>query len=137
TAKHKNQHICFSYSGPEEVCQDKKILRNVLLNLISNALKYSKKDKEIYVYADVAEKDGQVAISVKDEGIGIPEDAQKELFGKFFRASNTMNIQGTGLGLSIVKKYVELLNGTIDFTSEINKGTTFILTFSSNNQTGA
>ena len=74
-------------------------------------------------------KVGKITISVKDEGIGIPEDAQKELFGKFFRASNAMNIQGTGLGLSIVKKYVELIKGTIDFTSKENKGTTFIISF--------
>jgi PAS domain S-box-containing protein len=130
TAKKNNLHIHFSYKGAEDVCQDKKILRNVLLNLISNALKYSKKDKEIFVNA--AERDGQVTISVKDEGIGIPEDAQKELFGKFFRASNVMSIQGTGLGLNIVKKYVELLNGTIDFTSKINEGSTFVLTFPRN-----
>ncbi len=132
TAKNKNQHIRFSYTGAKEVYQDKKILRNVLLNLISNALKYSKKDKEIYV--DVAERDGQVTISVKDKGIGIPEDAQKELFGKFFRASNAMNVQGTGLGLSIVKKYVELLNGTIHFASKVNEGTTFVVSFPGNMQ---
>jgi PAS domain S-box-containing protein len=132
TAKHKNQHIRFSYTGAEKVYQDKKILRNVLLNLISNALKYSKKDKEIIV--DVAERDGPVTISVKDEGIGIPEEAQKELFGKFFRASNAINIQGTGLGLSIVKKYVELLNGTIHFTSKVNEGTTFVVSFPGNMQ---
>jgi PAS domain S-box-containing protein len=132
TAKRNNLHIRFSYTGTEDVCQDKKILRNVLLNLISNALKYSRKDKEIFV--DVVEKDGQVTISVKDKGIGIPEDAQIELFSKFFRASNAMNIQGTGLGLSIVKKYVELLNGTIHFTSKINEGTTFVVSFPGNKQ---
>jgi PAS domain S-box-containing protein len=135
TAKHKNQHIRFSYTGAEGVCQDKKILRNVLLNLISNALKYSKKDKEISV--DIAEKCGGATISVKDEGIGIPEDAQKELFGKFFRASNAINIQGTGLGLSIVKKYVELLNGTIHFTSKVNEGTTFVVSFPGNKRESA
>ncbi len=132
TAKKKNQHIRFSYTGAEEICQDKKILRNVLLNLISNALKYSKKDKEIDV--DIIEKNGKVTISIKDEGIGIPEDAQKELFGKFFRAGNAMNIQGTGLGLSIVKKYVELIKGTIDFKSKENIGTTFVISFSGREQ---
>jgi signal transduction histidine kinase len=73
----------------------------------------------------VKEQDDQAIFSVRDEGIGIPRDAQKELFGKFFRASNAYTIQGTGLGLNIVKKYVELLDGHISFESEENQGSTF------------
>ena len=126
-SKRKHQKINFQFKGEEEIRQDKKILRNVLLNLLSNAVKYSPEGKEIHVSAGV--NDGKVSLSVKDEGIGIPADAQKHLFDKFFRARNATNIQGTGLGLNIVKRYVELLDGTIGFTSKENTGTTFTVDF--------
>jgi PAS domain S-box-containing protein len=125
--KKKNQKIIYSYAGEQEVCQDKKILRNVLLNLLSNAVKYSLDDKEIYLNVEV--KDSKASVSVKDEGIGIPLEAQKDLFEKFFRARNVSNIQGTGLGLNIVKRYIELLDGHISFTSQEHKGTTFTIEF--------
>ncbi|HEX8038863.1 MAG TPA: sensor histidine kinase, partial [Chryseosolibacter sp.] len=60
-----------------------------------------------------------------DHGIGIPESEQQEIFKRFYRAENATNIQGTGLGLNIVKKYLTLLNGTIEFKSKVNEGTTF------------
>jgi signal transduction histidine kinase len=66
---------------------------------------------------------------VSDEGIGIPKADQEHLFERFFRGRNVTNIQGTGLGLNIVGKYIELMNGTIDFKSVENKGTRFILKF--------
>jgi PAS domain S-box-containing protein len=125
--KRKHQNVHLSYSGPEEIYQDKKILRNVLLNLLSNAVKYSPEGRDIHVSAQV--NNDTVILSVKDEGIGIPLDAQKNLFDKFFRAKNATNIQGTGLGLNIVKRYVELLDGVIYFTSEENAGTTFTIEF--------
>jgi PAS domain S-box-containing protein len=126
-SKRKHQKINFDYKGEEEIHQDKKILRNVLLNLLSNAVKYSPEGKEIHVSAAVG--DGKVSLSVRDEGIGIPAEAQKNLFDKFFRAKNATNIQGTGLGLNIVRRYVELLDGTIGFTSRENIGTTFSVEF--------
>jgi len=126
-SKRKQQKINFHFTGEEEIHQDKKILRNVLLNLLSNAVKYSPEGKEIHVAAGV--NDGKVILSVRDEGIGIPAEAQKNLFDKFFRAKNATNIQGTGLGLNIVKRYVELLDGTIGFTSKENVGTTFTVNF--------
>jgi signal transduction histidine kinase len=64
---------------------------------------------------------------IRDEGIGIPKEDHKHLFDRFFRASNAGNIQGTGLGLNIVKRYVDLLNGSITFSSEYEKGSTFIV----------
>ncbi|WP_018616428.1 sensor histidine kinase [Segetibacter koreensis] len=124
----KKQQIRYMYNGPpEEVLQDKKILRNVLLNLLSNAVKYSPEEKEIYITVD--KKGEKVFISIRDEGIGIPLEAQKDMFSKFFRANNTINIQGTGLGLNIVKKYVELLEGDIYFLSKENEGSTFTVEF--------
>ena len=67
-------------------------------------------------------------ISVSDNGMGIPEGEQQHLFERFFRASNVENIQGTGLGLSIVKRYVNMLNGSISFQSKQGSGTTFNIT---------
>lgn len=126
-SKRKHQKINFKYEGEEEVYQDKKILRNVLLNLLSNAVKYSAEGKEIHVSTGVNGE--KVSLSVRDEGIGIPAEAQKSLFDKFFRAKNATNIQGTGLGLNIVKRYVELIDGHINFVSTENVGTTFIVEF--------
>ena len=69
------------------------------------------------------------SLLVYESGIGIPEEEQVKMFEKFFRASNTSYVQGTGLGLNIVKRYAELLNGKVDFTSKQNEGTLFILHF--------
>ena len=71
----------------------------------------------------------QLWLSIRDHGIGIPKDDQKHLFERFHRGSNVTNIQGTGLGLHIVGKYTELLKGTIQCKSELEKGTEFILQF--------
>jgi signal transduction histidine kinase len=101
---------------------DKKLLRNVLVNLISNAIKFSGEDKLIQLSA-LAEKD-VIRLTVKDEGVGISADDQLHLFTSFFRGANVTNIQGTGLGLHIVKRYVDLLGGEVNLESELNKGTT-------------
>jgi signal transduction histidine kinase len=66
---------------------------------------------------------------VKDYGLGIPEEDRKHLFERFFRGKNVINIQGTGLGLHIVSKYVELMGGTIEVESELDKGTSFTIKF--------
>ncbi|MFI5141690.1 MAG: ATP-binding protein [Bacteroidia bacterium] len=124
------QHIKYTHSGDKQISQDKKILRNVLLNLLSNACKYSGENKEIAFSTEVTNK--TVTIKVGDKGIGIPESEQKNLFGKFYRAKNATNIQGTGLGLNIVKRYVELIDGNIGFISKENEGTTFTVTFPQN-----
>ncbi|MGV3632322.1 MAG: hybrid sensor histidine kinase/response regulator [Bacteroidota bacterium] len=117
------QHIHYRFKGKSNVNLDLKTLRNILLNLLSNAIKYSEKDIDFRV--EVAK--GKITISVQDQGIGIPEEQQQEMFGKFFRASNASGIQGTGLGLNIVKHYVDLMDGTIGFESKEGVGTTFTL----------
>jgi PAS domain S-box-containing protein len=119
------QHIDFFFIGENKVVQDKKILRNIFLNLLSNAIKYSEENKEINF--SIQSNTDFIFINVRDNGIGIPEEEQENLFNKFYRARNATYIQGTGLGLNIVKKYVELLEGTIDFTSESGEGTTFTI----------
>ena len=120
----EGQFIHYTNLGSVHVALDKQILHNLMLNLLSNALKYSDKDVNISVNTIA----GKTIIKVEDKGIGIPEQQQKHLFEKFFRASNANNIFGTGLGLYIVKHYVELLGGTIDFVSKENVGTTFTIT---------
>ncbi len=123
----KGQNIRCGHSGDTEILQDKKILRNVFLNLLSNAIKYSGEDQEIQLGTEV--RNNRVTIVISDKGIGIPEDEQEHLFNRFFRAKNSVNIQGTGLGLNIVKRYVELMSGTIRFTSLPGEGTSFIVEF--------
>lgn len=106
-----------------QVYSDRKILKNILLNLISNAIKYS--DENASIDFNLKTNSDLLEFSIRDYGIGIPEEEQKHLFDRFFRASNVINIEGTGLGLNIVKKYVEMLGGEIDFNSVLNEGTTF------------
>lgn len=110
---------------PHEIRSDVRILRNILFNLVSNASKYSEPGKIIHLSAKNSAE--RFLITVRDEGIGIPDSDKKHLFERFFRATNAGNIPGTGLGLNIVKKYVELLDGEISFTSKHNAGTTFVL----------
>jgi signal transduction histidine kinase len=107
----------------EHFSSDPRILRNILFNLISNASKYSEDNKSITIECFADKK--SVGFAIKDEGIGIPAEDQKHMFDRFFRASNAGNVQGTGLGLNIVKRYVELLEGTISFNSEFGKGSVF------------
>jgi len=124
----EGQHIQYVHEGESELFEDKKILKNVALNLLSNAIKYSDRGAEIILMTEI--KNHVVRIVVKDKGIGIPPEEQAQLFNKFFRAKNAVNIQGTGLGLTIVKRYVELLDGNIYFSSTSDKGTTFTVEFS-------
>jgi signal transduction histidine kinase len=120
----KEQVIIHEHEGRnEDVCLDKQLLKNVLINLISNAIKYSSEGKKINVRTK--HEQGIVSIEIQDQGIGIPKEDQQHLFSRFFRANNATNVQGTGLGLNIVKKYIELLGGEIDFSSEQNKGSVF------------
>ena len=120
------QKVEYKHEGNTHAQLDKQMLRNILLNLISNAIKFSSEDKNIEVYTNVSDK--EIIVKVKDNGIGIPNEEQDHLFERFFRAKNVTNIQGTGLGLNIVGKYLEAMNGKIDFISELDKGTIFTVT---------
>jgi len=121
------QKIEYEHSGKSPVCRfDKQIMRNILLNLISNAIKFSPEDKLIRVKTGIDKT--HLRIEVSDEGIGIPDDEKIHMFERFFRSKNATNIQGTGLGLNIVARYLEVMNGKIDFNSTLDKGTTFIVT---------
>lgn len=105
------------YSDPDKINQ-------VLLNLLSNAIKFTR-GGEVEIGYRI--KDDQVIFSVKDTGIGIPEDASVYLFDRFYQAENAImgSDEGTGLGLAISKSIVELLEGNIWFKSELGKGSEF------------
>lgn len=120
----EGQNIRFEIANPAlEMFLDKRHMKNILLNLMSNAIKYSGEGKNIFFRA--WEKADIVTFEVEDQGIGIPEEDQEHLFTRFFRAHNAINIQGTGLGLNIVKRYVEMLSGNLAFESEEGKGSIF------------
>jgi PAS domain S-box-containing protein len=107
----------------EHIQSDPHVLKNILFNLISNASKYSESNKSIYI--DCTGGHNSIRFAIRDEGIGIPPDDFRYLFERFFRASNSGNVQGTGLGLNIVKRYADLLGATISFTSEYRVGSVF------------
>lgn len=112
-------------SEPTTIISDKHLLKIAVSNLISNAIKFSHDDGVIEVILE--KKDNKFSIHVKDYGIGIPEEDQKHLFGRFFRASNSSNIPGTGLGIYIVKRYIDIIGGNIHFTSKQHQGTTITI----------
>jgi PAS domain S-box-containing protein len=121
------QKFNYIHAGGTSVYLDLSLLRNILINLLSNGIKFSAEKAQIEVRSEVNDK--AILISVRDNGIGIPDEDKKHLFERFFRANNVTNIQGTGLGLHIVSKYVELMNGRIEMDSELEKGTTFNIHF--------
>lgn len=109
---------------------DPKLLRIVIQNLITNAIKYNKDGGDVAITLDEGSGFGQSTISVSDTGFGIPKEDQERIFTKLFRAKNVANIsnsQSTGLGLYLSKSIVEALGGNISFTSEENTGTSFTL----------
>jgi two-component system sensor kinase FixL len=119
----KHQHI----GAGSVVNLDKKMLKHCIVNLISNAMKYSGKAAIIHVTTTI--QNDKFHIHVRDNGIGIPKADHKKLFNAFFRANNTSNIPGTGLGLNIVKRYTELMQGKITVKSTEDIGTIFMLSF--------
>ncbi len=106
---------------PPTTCLDQKLLRHVLTNLISNAIKYSPDDAPVSI--TLLYKREQVSLEVQDQGIGIPPEEQARLCEAFHRASNVGRVAGTGLGLAISKQCIDLHGGQISITSEIDKGT--------------
>jgi PAS domain S-box-containing protein len=118
------ERVKFTKTGDyTQVYADEKLLRHILVNLLSNALKYSPSDSPVNF--NLMEQSGMVVFQIQDRGIGIPVADQKQLFESFHRASNIGNIAGTGLGLSIVKRSVEAHGGNITVASEVGVGTLF------------
>ena len=108
------------FGHPRIVLTDVQLFEHAVLNLLSNALKYSSEKNPVF---NLLFQDEDVQIEIIDDGIGIPKNEQKLLFQPFFRASNTFDIQGTGLGLRIVKDFTEKMGGQINIESKENMGT--------------
>lgn len=123
----KSQQINYRHQGNAIVHLDPSLLKHIVMNLISNAIKFSPEASQIEV--NTAVTDSFIHLSVQDRGIGISKEDQEHLMERFFRGTNAVNIQGTGLGLHIVAKYAELMNGKVTCKSELEKGTEFVIDF--------
>jgi signal transduction histidine kinase len=123
-AKHTLTFASQVKSAPASM--DENLLRHIVSNLFSNAIKYSPQGGE--VQCTLTCQADQAILQVKDQGIGIPLEDQAHLFETFHRASNIRNIPGTGLGLAIVKRSVDAHGGTINVSSQVGVGTTVTVT---------
>lgn len=121
------QEIIYSHEGNTNVVLDPSLLKHIVMNLVSNASKFSPEGRKIEI--ETVKGKEHLVMSVRDHGIGISKEDQKHLMERFFRASNADNIQGTGLGLHIVAKYAELMSGSVTYKSDLEKGTEFLVTF--------
>lgn len=127
--KNKGFEYSLEVSGAVRILADTEALTEIIVNLLDNAIKYSPDRKEIILTTGMDKQMGWLAI--QDFGVGINKSDQKHIFDKFYRVSsgNLAKSPGTGLGLSLVKQLVEKLNGKISVTSEVGKGSTFMVCF--------
>lgn len=123
----QGQEIRYKSQGEILVNADNKLLKNILINLLSNALKFSGEENVVEVSSSIV--DDMAVVCVKDSGIGISEEDQQHLFSSFFRGKNAVNIQGTGLGLHIVKQYADLMHAKLTIDSKLHIGTTVCIHF--------
>lgn len=121
-----NQDIIYhSDLHADEIFLDDRILRNILINLLSNASKFSPEGGEIIVTTSI--KQNKLYLTIQDFGIGIPKIEQGLVFNRFYRAQNTTKTNGSGLGLNIIQQYLSLMDGEIRFKSEVDQGSTFFI----------
>ena len=121
------QQVLHRHDGPAEITADKKLLKMVIYNIVGNAIKFSGENKTIEIKSAV--NDGEISVTVKDQGIGISPEDQEHVFKSFYRGKNALSVEGTGLGLHISKRYMEFMNGRLDLESELGKGTVARLVF--------
>ncbi|CAM3277818.1 PAS domain-containing sensor histidine kinase [Aquirufa ecclesiirivi] len=117
--KKVNQKIILDFNASETWVSDESVLRKILLNALSNALKFSNEHVDLIV----KEENNILKITIRDRGIGISDDDKKHLFERFFRGSNATVIPGTGLGLHLIDRYLELIKGQLKLESTLNQGT--------------
>ena len=127
-AQEKNIAITQDISG--RIYADKKGITKVFMNIIGNAINYigDRENPEIEICLSKQESNGVQQFSVRDNGIGIPNDIKKDIFIKFKRGTNASSVKGNGLGLSIVKSIIEAHKGKVWFESKEGEGTTFYFT---------
>ncbi|MBS0027012.1 PAS domain-containing sensor histidine kinase [Chitinophaga sp. 22321] len=123
--KKSQQNIYYAHHGATQAYLDPTLLKHIVMNLVSNAIKFSPESAIISIRTQCS--DSTFQLSVKDKGIGISEEDRQHLFERFFRSQHVSNIQGTGLGLHIVARYAELMNGSVSCNSVPGKGTEFIV----------
>ncbi|MCF3648614.1 PAS domain-containing sensor histidine kinase [Synoicihabitans lomoniglobus] len=124
--KHRHPFVTTGIVAGERVSIDPLLTSHVLSNLLSNACKYSEAGHPVTIA--VTREPDHLTLVVKDEGIGIPEADQPQLFGFFVRAGNVAEIAGTGLGLLVVKYCLQAHGGSIEFQSQVGRGTQFTVT---------
>lgn len=112
-------------SSEVSIYEDEDLIMEIWINLINNAIKYSNENGEIKI--KVIEEENDVKVSIKDEGIGIPQDKQERIFEKFYQVENSRAGEGSGLGLAIVKRIVDLIKGKIEVESKEKQGTKIIV----------
>lgn len=126
TEKWKERELNFQLNLDEnELKSNKVMLFQVWINLIDNAVKYSKVGSTIFIRE--FKENSKICVEIRDEGVGIPKDKISKIFDKFYQCEESHKRIGNGLGLAIVKRIVELLSGTISCHSEVNQGTTFTI----------
>jgi len=128
----KGQKVTYTHTGNQQVLLDQSALKHIMMNLLTNASKFSPENTTIKIQTTA--EPHQIIFSIKDKGIGISKEDQKHLMERFFRGANAGNIQGTGLGLHIVSKYAQMMNGHVSCISELEKGTEFVVHFYINNK---
>ncbi len=131
TAQKKNVELISNVKVNEEHITyiDRTRLKQILLNIISNAIKYNRENGSVTVNCKKVEN-GSVSITIEDTGIGIPSENIESIFEPFKRlSSDNTDIEGTGIGLSIVKRLTALMNGTVDVKSKVGQGSCFVLEF--------
>lgn len=111
--------------GECTVKSNDELLSRVFINVLDNAIKYSRENGKVGVY--VTESDEKISVTIADDGIGMDEETKRRMFDKYFRADKSRNTRGNGLGLATVKKIAELLELKIKVDSKTDKGTKFTI----------
>ena len=109
-----------------EYTSNEEMLSQVWLNILGNAIKFSKDGGEVRIYC--AKHGSSVRVEIEDYGVGMSEETRQHAFERFYQGAGSRATAGNGLGLSIAKRIVELCGGEINITSELNRGTLFIIT---------
>lgn len=124
--KWRNKEIDYNLNLPEtSITSSASLLMHIWINIIDNAIKYSKKDLEISV--NIVDLKNEIEVVIKDNGVGISEENLSRIFEKFYQVDDSHTYQGSGLGLSIVKRIIEILSGSIEYRSVLDEGTTVLI----------